>query len=73
MGFLIAAVGEELGMEALADEPALQVDHGGHHRVDGAGLHLGFQFIQCFALDVSEEGLEGVGRQTVGPSVVEIE
>ena len=47
MRLLMAAVDEILGVEALADEAALQVDHGGHHRVDGAGLHLGLQLFEC--------------------------
>ena len=47
MRFLVAAVGEELGVEALADEAALQIDHGGHDRIDGAGLHLCLQLVKC--------------------------
>ena len=47
MRLLIAAVGEELGVEALADETALQVDHGGDYRVNRSGLHLCLQLFEC--------------------------
>ncbi len=45
--FLIAAVDEKLGMEALADETALQVHHRRHHRIDGARRHFGLQLLEA--------------------------
>ena len=36
VGFVVRAVQKELGLEALADQTALHVDHAGQHRVDAA-------------------------------------
>ena len=40
------ALEEELGLEALADQPALHVGKGDEHGVDGAGCYVGFQLVQ---------------------------
>ena len=43
---LVGAVDEVLGLEALADQPALHVDHGDQHGIDAAGLDRGFQLVE---------------------------
>ncbi len=47
MRLLVGAIGEELRMESLADEAALQVHHGGDNRVDRAGGDLPLQGFEC--------------------------
>ena len=37
MGFLVGAAEEEIGVEALADEPTLHVRETSDHRIDIAG------------------------------------
>ena len=52
MRLLVRAVDEKLGLEALADEAALHVDHGDDHGVDRAG--------RDGLLQVSEDRLPGM-------------
>ena len=42
----VRAVDEILGLEALADEAALHVDHGHQHGIDGAGRDLRLQLVE---------------------------
>ncbi len=51
VGFFVAAVDEELDLEALADQSALHVDHADQHGVDFAG---GSGALECIK---AEEGL----------------
>ena len=46
MGLLVSAVGEVLRMEALAEEPALQVHHGGDDSVDRVRGDLPLQLLE---------------------------
>ena len=43
---LVRAVDEILGLEALADQPPLHVDHRHQHRVDAAGLHRRLELVE---------------------------
>ena len=47
VGFLVGAVEEILGLEALADEASLHVGKAGHDRVDLAGADRLLQLLQC--------------------------
>ena len=47
MGFLPRVLEKELGVKALAHQPALHVDLGGDDGVDLAGRDRLLQFIEC--------------------------
>ncbi|MNT25860.1 hypothetical protein D3C72_1614040 [compost metagenome] len=47
VGFLMAAVDEELGLEALANQSPLHVHHAGQHRVDLAAGNGFLEFVEA--------------------------